>query len=324
MMRDAIQNFPAQFAFKPVVENGDTLGAYEHFVVLGMGGSHLGADMILAWHPEISLAIHSDYGIPHISQSMRPHTLVIGSSYSGNTEETIDGFEEAGRQGIARAAVSVGGRLRDLARKSRTPFVQFPDTGIQPRSALGMSMKALLMFMGKHALLEEFDPLVTSLARRMSDGDSRGKELASQLRGCIPVVYASGRNSALAENWKIKFNETAKIPAFWNVLPELNHNEMTGFDAIESTRSLSEKFFFIFLEDPADHTKVQKRMVITEELYRGRGMKTARVPLSGKTWLEKVFSSVLLADWTAYHTSEIYDTESEQVPMVEEFKKRIA
>ncbi|MFY9462575.1 MAG: bifunctional phosphoglucose/phosphomannose isomerase [Candidatus Sungiibacteriota bacterium] len=324
MMYEAIKNFPAQFGFVPEIENKEKLGDYERFVVLGMGGSHLAADLIAGWKPVLPLIVHSDYGLPHILDVAVKKTLVIASSYSGNTEETIDGFEEAGRRGIARAALAVGGKLRDLARASATPFIQFPDTGIQPRSAIGLSIRGLLALMREDAGLAQIAGLADFLSAGMGGYEKQGKALAEKMKGCVPVIYASQRNRAIAYNWKIKFNETGKIPAFYNIIPELNHNEMTGFDAVDATRPLSEKFFFVFLRDLADHAKVQKRMAITEELYRARGFNTAVVAMTGTTPFEKIFSSTTIADWTAYYTAQGYGVEADQVPMVEEFKKRIA
>ena len=326
MMYDAIKNFPGQLEFMPEIEHKEKLGAYERFVVLGMGGSHLAADLLIGWKPELPLVVHSDYGLPYIPDRISAKTLVIGSSYSGNTEEVIDGFEEAGRRGIDRAAISVGGRLRDLARASQIPFIQFPDGGIQPRSALGLSMKVFLSLMNERDVLNDVAAVAGLLRTHMDSLEKQGKALAGSMKNRVPVIYASRQNIGIVQNWKIKFNETAKIPAFWNVFPELNHNEMTGFDVVESTRQLSEEFFFVFLQDPTDHPKVQKRMAVTKGLYQNRGLPSVDVDMAmiGTRPFEKIFSSVLLADWTAYHTSQIYGTESEQVPMVEEFKKRIA
>lgn len=323
-MYDAIKNFPTQFEFMPEIEHKEKLGRYERFIVLGMGGSHLAADMLAGYRPDMPLVVHSDYGLPHIARADEPRTLVIASSYSGNTEETIDGFEEAGRRGLARAALSVGGRLRDMARASHAPFIQFPDTGIQPRSAIGLSMRGLLTLMRQDAMLAEIASLGSALSRGMDGREADGRALAEKIKGRVPVVYASARNRAVAYNWKIKFNETGKIPAFYNCFPEVNHNEMTGFDVVPATRQLSEKFFFVFLRDEQDHPKVQKRMAITQELYVARGLACAVLEMAGATPLEKVFSSTTIADWAAYYTAQAYGTEADAVPMVEEFKKRIA
>jgi glucose/mannose-6-phosphate isomerase len=140
----------------------------------------------------------------------------------------------------------------------------------------------------------------------------------------MPIIYTSTLHAAIAYNWKIKFNETGKIPAFCNVVPELNHNEMTGFDVKTKTIPLSRNFHFVFLKDADDDRRIIKRMNVLEKLYRDRGFKTEVVLLQGKTPIAKIFNALNLADWTAYHTAKIYGVEPEQVPMVEEFKKLIA
>ena len=321
MMRDAINNFSTQLAYEPVIENADTLKRYSAFIVAGMGGSNLAPGLLKIWKPELDIASHRDYGLPYISDAAARQTLLVASSYSGNTEETLDAFEEAGRRGLARAAVSAGGTLLESARRSGSPFIRLPDTGIQPRSALGFSLMALLKIIEADAALSEARALTETL--RPADFEAQGRELAQKLSGRIPVTYSSARNGAIAHNWKIKFNETGKIPAFYNVFPELNHNEMTGHDTRGGTKDLSRNFFFIFLKDAADDPRVLKRMAATEELYRDRGLPAAVVEMRGASVLEKIFSSLLVADWAAYYTAEGYGVEPEQVPMVEEFKKLI-
>lgn len=322
-MRDAIHNFAKQFAYEPVVENAGALKQYSGFIVAGMGGSHLAADLLRVWRPELDIVVQSDYGFPaEMKTEWLPAMLFIASSYSGNTEETIDAYHEAGRRGVARAVIAVGGALFAAAKKDGVPYVQLPDTGIQPRSALGFSFKALLKILGEHDALEQVSGLAHTL--RPSEYEAQGRELAQKLKGCVPVIYSSARNGAIAQNWKIKFNETGKIPAFYNVFPELNHNEMTGFDVGDATRDLSDAFFFIFLKDSADDPRILKRMEITERLYGDRGLKVGVAEMRGVDVFERIFSSLLVADWTAYYTAEAYGLESELVPMVEEFKKLIA
>jgi len=157
-----------------------------------------------------------------------------------------------------------------------------------------------------------------------AEQEEAGKSLAERIRGKVPIIYASRKNRGLSYNWKIKFNETGKTPAFANVLPELNHNEMTGFDVVDSTRALSSAFHFIFLRDSADSEKIQKRMDVLGKLYRDRGLLVEDVIIEGDTPYLKIFSSLVLADWTALYTGESYGVETEQVPMVEEFKKAIS
>lgn len=320
-MRESILNFAKQFAYEPVIENEERLGAYKKFIVLGMGGSHLAADLLKVLNPALDIIVRSDYGLPKLDEAVFMDSLIILSSYSGNTEEPLDAFREAEKHHYPKAALFAGGALADYAKKLGVPYIQMPDTGIQPRMALGFSLKALLKIMGEEAACADLKNLSETLYPEAFEKE--GRALALRLQGKVPVIYSSADNGPIASIWKIKFNETGKIPAFYNVFPELNHNEMTGFDVKESSHSLSEKFLFIILKDPADHPRVLKRMDILAKLYQDRGLPVEIIELAGRTPFEKIFSSLLLADWTALFTAEYYGLEAEQVPMVEEFKKHI-
>ena len=151
--------------------------------------------------------------------------LVIVSSYSGNTEEAIDVFKTALKKRIPLAVLTTGGTLLTLAQQSNVPYVQLPSTGIQPRSASGYSFMGLVALLQDKKLLAEAEALSVTL--KPARYKRKGKTLSGNIKGKIPVIYASQANEAVAYNWKIKFNETGKIPAFYNVFPELNHNEMT-------------------------------------------------------------------------------------------------
>ena len=309
----------------PEIQNGSSLGKYDGFIVAGMGGSHWGSDILRTWKPELDLIIHSDYGFPaHIKDEWLPKKLFIASSYSGNTEETIDALAHARKKNMAVAVISVGGKLLEIAKRDNLPYIQFPETGIQPRSALGFSIKALLRLMRQDAAMDELRDLSGILDAHMEFFEKEGETLANRLTGYVPIIYSSSRNSSIAHSWRIKFNETGKIPAFSDVFPEMNHNGMTGFDVQEKTKTLSERFYFLMLKDAQDHPQVQKRMEVTSALYRERGLRCEILSLEGGTVWEKIFSSLLIADFAAYHTAMKYGVEAEQVPMVEELKKRIA
>ncbi|MBI4119639.1 MAG: bifunctional phosphoglucose/phosphomannose isomerase [Parcubacteria group bacterium] len=320
-MYDAIKNFARQFEYEPKIEGGQPK-KFEKIIVAGMGGSGLAGALLKVWKPSLDIVIHRDYGLPELPKKELRSSLLIANSYSGNTEETLDVFERAGKMKMSRAAISIGGKLIELAKKEGVPYIRMPDTGIQPRMALGFNFKALLKVARKGKALKEaarMSRLLNPMAYK-----ARGYELAKKFKKRLPIIYASRRNEALAYTWKIKFNETAKIPAFSNVFSELNHNEMAGFDVITSTRGLSKNVHFIFLHDAEDSSKMQKRMKITAQLYRDKKLPVEIVDLRGKNIFHKIFSSLVLADWIAYFTAEQYGTEPEEIPMVEEFKKLIA
>lgn len=322
MMDETIKNFHQQFGYEPKIENENSLKrAFSKFIIAGVGGSNLVADLLRVRDPYLDIIVHKNYSLPKISEEELQERLFVANSYSGNTEETIDSLLQAISQKLAIAVIATGGQLIELAKKHNLPYIQMPSTGIQPRSALGFNMKAVVKMIGRNDWLPELTALASSL--KPSEVEAAGRELAKKLKGFVPVIYSSAENIGIAYNWKIKFNETGKIPAFYNVLPELNHNEMTGFDIKEGNRGLTEKFYFILLKDRNDHPRVQKRMEVLEKLYRDRGLPVEIITLEDRPIFHKIFASLVLADWTSYYTATQYGLEPEQVPMVEEFKQLI-
>jgi glucose/mannose-6-phosphate isomerase len=323
MILQDIKNFNKQFGYEPEIQNAGHLPKIaKKIIVCGMGGSHLAADILKAWKPEWDITIWNDYGLPPLSESDKKECLIIASSYSGNTEETISAFLEAKERRLPLAVVASGGELVSLTKSFGVPYVALPNTNIQPRMALGFSIKAILALMEEKNALKEASALENSLTPARYE--PAGKKLAKKLKGRVPVIYASHRNEAVAKNWKIVLNETGKIPAFENVFPELNHNEMTGFDVKKGTRSLSAKFSFIFLRDESDDPRIGKRMKALEGLLRARGFTVSMADIRGGNRIARIFSSINTAQWTAFHFAKLYGVEPEQVPMVEEFKKLIA
>lgn len=320
-MEEVILNFPKQFEWEPHIQNSGQLERRKILIVAGMGGSHLAADIVQAWNPALDIIVHSDYRLYGIPESVLQNSLIVANSYSGNTEETVSAFKEGVSRHIPVSAIGIGGKLLDLAKQYNVPYIQIPDTGIQPRMALGFTLKALAAMAGLDDLAKKAGKL--ALLLKPEEFKKQGEELAKKLQKKIPVIYASKKNYAVAYNWKIKFNETGKIPAFYNVFPELNHNEMAGFDVRESTKNLSEQFHFIFLKDSKDDERIQKRMEVSQKMYAERGFPVEIIDLKGSSKLERIFSSLLLADWTAYYLAALHGVDPEQTLMIEEFKKLI-
>ena len=320
MIEEAIKNFPKQFAFEPEIKNAEKLKSFESIVIGGMGGSGLVAGILRALKPEMDIAAHHDYGLPAYLKDVDKR-LFIAISYSGNTEETIDFFREALKRRLNVAVIAVGGKLLELVKESETPFIQIPYVGSQPRLALGIMLRAVLILISDKNLYqdcEEFGKIM-----RSEEIEAKGKNLADKIYGRAPVIYSSRRNLPLAYNWKVDFNEGAKIPAFYNVFPEVNHNEMQGFDVNNSTKALSEKLHFILLKDIEDHPQIIQRMDILKKLYEDRNLPVTLAELEGVNRVGKIFNSLILAAWAAYYTAKLYKTDPEGVPMVEEFKKLI-
>ncbi len=317
MMDEAIRNFARQFEYEPRIENDSHLEPKEKFIVVGMGGSHLAADILKSAYPHIPLSVHANYGLPPIPEDEMQQSLVIAVSYSGNTKEAIDAFAEAKKRNIARIAVATGGELLEMAQNDGEPYVQLPEINIQPRLAIGYCILALAKIVGREDIVSELRALTDTLTP--AGYEQPGKRLAERLLGTIPVIYASMQNSALAYNWKIAFNETGKTPAFCNVFPEMNHNEITSF----TESDIPGKFSFLILKDLADDERIRRRMTAFEDLYRSRNLAVEAIEVTGAEVFHKLFSSIMLAYWTAYHLALTRNVDPEAVPVIEEFKKRI-
>ena len=307
-----ISDFPKQFAFEPRVENAEHLPKAGSFVVGGMGGSHLAADLIKAAEPNFDLIIHKNYGLPKLpTHTNLKEKLFIAVSYSGDTEETLDFAEQALTKKLPLAAISKGGKLIAFARKNNLPHIILPEVCLPPRMATGFVMNALLKLMGQESE-------ITALrAARFAVEPS--KKIAEVINTHIPIFYASEQNRTIANFWKIIVNETAKQPAFANVFPELNHNEMTGF----GNNDYIKYFIFVFIKDEDDNPRIIKRMVTTKQMLTGLGGNVLEINLTGSTRWEKILNSVMSAHWTAYYLARAKNLDPLATPTIEEFKKLI-
>jgi glucose/mannose-6-phosphate isomerase len=320
-MYEIIKNFNRQFEYEPQIEGNLSLEGVKNFIAVGMGGSHLAADILNSYDPSFNILVHKNYGLPNLPEETLKQSLIILNSYSGDTEEVIDSFYLALEKKLKMVSITYNGKLLELSKEYNIPFIKLPEPKVQPRLALGFHTKALLKILNKEKELREINGLVYLL--KPEEFEEQGRELAQKIKNKIPVIYASEKNQAIAYIWKIKFNETSKIPSFYNVFPELNHNEMTGFDVKEATKNLSQNFIFLILFDKEDHPKIQKRMKILKNLYEERNLKVEVLKLEGQNRFHKIFSSLVLADWTSFYLAKEYQVEPEEVPMVEKFKKLI-
>jgi glucose/mannose-6-phosphate isomerase len=320
-MYEAINKTATQFGFRPRIINQNHLRKHSGYVAVGMGGSMLAAELLKLWKPEMEIIMHRNYGLPEISKTELKKRLIILSSYSGNTEEVIDGYKKADELGLNKIIITTGGKLLAIAKNNNVPYIQMPDLGIQPRAAIPLSLLSFLKATGQEKMLTEVKNLENNLS--VKKYEKKGKELAKWLSKRMPIIYTSAKNEILGYIWKITFNETGKIPAYNNVFPELDHNEINGYSVAKKIEKLSDEFGFIILQDINDHPRVKKRMEVTAKMYQGRKLPVKIIEVSGENEYLKIFNSVALADYAAYYTGVNYGLETEEVPMVEEFKKKI-
>ncbi|MGM0482811.1 MAG: SIS domain-containing protein [Patescibacteria group bacterium] len=322
-MEEAIAGLPEQFNFKPnIQEREKVFRDHDAVVVAGMGGSHLCAGALKALNPSLPIFIHNSYGLPEFPDRLMEKIFFVFVSYSGGTEEILDSIDKALLKNLHSAVITTGGALGERAEKAGIPRIIMPDTGIQPRNAIGYSTVSLATMLEDENSLKALRELSSKI--RPGNEKEKGVEIAEDLFGQIPLVYSSAENTTVAYNWKVKFNETTKIPSFYNIFPEANHNEMEGFGAVESTKDLSSSITPYFLIDEDDHPRIQRRMDVTCSIYEERGVKARRYELQGNSRAERIFRGIMVADWASLELSrKYYNTDADNVPMVEKFKNII-
>jgi glucose/mannose-6-phosphate isomerase len=322
-MESVILQSPSQFAAGLEAAKAVNMPAkpVDRLLVVGMGGSWIPAALVRDTAlSSIPISIHRNYGLPN--DVKREGTLVCALSYSGNTEETLSAYEAAREIGVALVGISAGGELEARCNRDGIPFVRIPanPAAMQPRNATGYSVGILVRLLANirastPSAVESLLMLGPALQTFMRTARSRGQELAQTLRQSTPVIYASAMFATVACVNKIKINENAKTPAFWNFFPELNHNEMIGWTKRHGA------FHVVLLRDPSEDHRILHRMDITRELLAHHEVCSSVVPIEGKNLLEKTFTSLLVGDWASYELALALGVDPSPVEMVEELKR---
>ncbi|MFQ5825726.1 MAG: bifunctional phosphoglucose/phosphomannose isomerase [Dehalococcoidia bacterium] len=302
----------------------------ETVVVVGMGGSAIGGDLLagLAAREGVPVFIHRDYGLPPM---VKEETLLIFSSYSGETEETLSAFQESLDTPAKKLALTSGGKLQALAQEQGIPV--FPiGYQAQPRAALGYSLIPLLAFLQNLGLLasksddmEEMLGVLSALRERLRPGEplasNPAKKLATQLQGRVSIVYGGGMLSAVARRWKTQLNENSKAWAFFELFPELNHNSITGY---EFPRELAPKLLVALLHSPLLHPRTRLRYQGTREILSQRGVAHETVEAEGKSPLSHLMSLVYIGDWASYYLALLHGRDPTPVETIEQLKRQLA
>lgn len=319
-MRDIILDFPKQFRIGlAAAENIKVAGNFNNVIICGMGGSALPGDILEMAARDLGMKapvyIHRSYDLPYFTDR---NSLIICISYSGNTGEAISAFKEAFRKKIKIIAIGSGGELTNLCRKYRIPIASVP-RGYQPRMALGFQFASLVKILANCKLVRGGLNDVSLLEKELNPKglEKSGKKLAENLAGKTPILYASEKFKGLTRIWKNKINESSKTLALTNFFPEINHNELSGFIKPQG------KFHLIIFRDPKDNPKILKRIDLTARIIKSKGTKTDIVGISGKNIFLKIFSNILLCDWTVYYLAKKYKVDPIRIDLQEDFKKRL-
>ncbi|MEA2159102.1 MAG: glucose/mannose-6-phosphate isomerase [Solirubrobacteraceae bacterium] len=298
-------------------------------VVAGMGGSSIGgalARAALGDRASRPIVLARGYALPAWTT---PDTTVLCASYSGNTEETLGVYEAAGALGAPRIVATTGGKLAELAREDGVPVIPLPG-GFQPRAAVAYSLVVALEVAGLcgageslHAEIDvaaaHAERLVAEWAPEAAD-DCLPKRLARGLHGTVPQISGAGLTTPIAYRWKCQINENAKTPCFASELPELDHNELAGWEA---TADLA-RFSAVFLDDSDLHPRIRQRIELTRGIIAQSGATTYRIDTIGETRTERLISQVLLGDLVSLYLAVLRGVDPSPVKVLEQLKEALA
>ena len=300
-------------------------------VVTGMGGSALAALMVktlLSKELSIPFEIIRGYDLPAY---VNERTLVIASSYSGNTEETLSALEQAREKGAQVGILASGGKLIEIADESGIAYVALP-SGVQPRMAMIYNLRALFTLLQNFGVtdgkwLDELSDLAEWLETEaahwrpeVATEYNYAKQLALSSIGKTLIFYGSPLTASLAYKWKISWNETAKNTAFWNEYPEFNHNEFMGW-----TSHPVEKPFAIFdLKSPFDKPRITQRFELSDKLLSGQRPHAKIIELKGETLLSQLLWGAILADFSSAYGAILNQVDPTPVALIERLKKELA
>ena len=305
---------------------------FKNIVVLGMGGSAIGGNLLsdyLAGELSIPIVVIRGYDIPKFIDE---NSLVFAVSYSGNTEETLSALKRCLEAKARVIALTSGGKLAVLAQENNFPVIKVP-AGIQPRAAISYLFFPVLKALERLGIIKEKNNEIEetySILRELSGEyglkspikNNFAKKVALNLYQYLPLVYGSeGLFEAVAMRWKTQINENSKWPCFWNVFPELDHNEIVGY---EIENSINRQVKIIYLQDKEGLLRVEQRQKITRKIIEDKVAEVIICPTKGKGKMARMFSLIYLGDLVSYYLAILNQVDPSPVACIEDLKKELA
>jgi len=302
-----------------------------NIIIAGMGGSAIGGELLKDWARDkihVPIEVNRDYHLPAYANEK---TLVLVTSYTGDTEETLSALLDAIKNKCMIYCITSGGILMEIAERLSIPYLQVP-AGMPPRAALPYMLIPLLMFLEKIELvsgvsreIEEALPIIERIEKQNAIEtpieDSLAKTLAVNIvEGFIATVYGFGIYSGIARRFKQQINENAKMMAKWDNLPELDHNEIVGYEKVGNKL---EPFVAIFIRDKDEPIEIRSRIEITEKLMESAGTVIYEVWGQGRSTLAKMFSVIAVADFLSNYLAILRGVDATPVQTIDKLKESL-
>jgi len=338
-MRDALrlgEEFSVPTNFLPAstsnsVSTSAFTGNFKNIVVLGMGGSAIGGDLLsdyLADEFAIPIVVIRGYDIPKFVDE---DSLVFAVSYSGNTEETISALKKCLDAKARVITLTSGGKFAILSQENNFPLIKIP-AGIQPRAAISYLFFPVLKTLERLGLIKERNSeteetlnILQELSReygaKSPSENNLAKKVTLSLCQHLPLVYGSeGLLEAVAMRWKTQINENSKWPCFWNMFPELDHNEIVGY---EIENSINQQVKIVYLQDKECSLRIEQRRQITRKIIEDKVAEFIVCPTKGKGKMARMFSLIYLGDLVSYYLAILNQVDPSPVACIEDLKNEL-
>ena len=324
-MKKLIQDFTKQLTDALVIGNGTTLTPstrkFQNVLITGMGGSGIGGTIIseLATSASIPFLVNKTYDLP---SWVNEHTLVIGSTYSGNTEETISVVEAALKAGAELAFITSGGRAGEIAAEHNLNQIVL-EGGNPPRSMLSYSLVSLMFLLNHYGITnfeinEEINTAIALLDAEETDTVANSRVLAENLQNTFPLVYGVAGYDGISTRFRQQLNENAKMLCGHHIIPEMNHNELVGWAGAQDYISV------VILRNADDSAKNQQRIDINKTIMSKYTDKIYEIWGKGDSKIARTLYHIHFEDWVSMHLSELNDVDVVEVKVIDFLKAELA
>jgi glucose/mannose-6-phosphate isomerase len=299
----------------------------DNIIVAGLGGSAIGGDLLKDWAKTqltVPIEVSREYKLPAYANKK---TLVFITSYSGDTEETLSSFLDALKRKCMIYCISSGGALLKYAEKHKVTYLQVP-SGMPPRAALPYMLVPLLVYMEKAGLVkgvkEELDEALTILEKVSMENapekdtvDNFAKSLAQNIGESVPIIYGFGYYRSVAQRFKQQFNENSKSAAKWEFFPELDHNEIVGW---EGRGEQCKWFSVVFIRDNEEPVEIESRIETTKQIMERAGFVMFDLEVQGKSALAKMLSTIVVGDFASIYLAVMHGADPTPVKTINVLK----
>ena len=337
-MFQVLLDFPKQvIEALEIGEKAPAMSQTTDFLILGMGGSAIGGDLLSTFFANtpglkhIRININRDYEIPGYINS---NTAVIASSYSGGTEETITALKYAAEKTGNILCITSGGTLEATADANGYKKAIIPG-GLMPRCALGYSFFTLLKILLKSVAIDNqtkeninkgIKETLELLSKKsklysLANDENPAYKIAETLKNTIPVVYSSNKLNTVNMRWRAQFQENAKNLSFGNVLPEMNHNEINSWT---NPKHLTKEFSVLMLKHSGENKKTALRMKAVEKLLKQEAKNVLTVETNAEDYLAAMFDLIYVADWTSYFLAILNNEDPTPIPLITKLKELLS